>query len=138
MLTQQRDSLDVNLNRVQQEAVSLRHTIEIITRDKAEMKEAKVEVKNVVVDLRRKLSKLKEAVTSLTESSVVENGRRSCCLKWAVFEKLQMKFRQKRISQFVARGQGEEIVEATTELEKMKMAQVDSLNIAFKFMREFY
>ena len=32
MLTQHRDSLDVNLNWVQQEAVNLRHTIEIITR----------------------------------------------------------------------------------------------------------
>ena len=53
MLTQQRDSLDVNLNRVQQEAVNLRHTIEILTRDKAEMEEAKMEVENVVVDLRR-------------------------------------------------------------------------------------
>ena len=73
MLTQQRDSLDVNLNRVQQEAVNLRHTIEIITRDKAEMEEAKMEVENFVVDLRRELSKLKEAMTS--ESSVVENRR---------------------------------------------------------------
>ncbi|XP_022998981.1 uncharacterized protein LOC111493510 [Cucurbita maxima] len=75
MLTQQRDSLDVNLNRVQQEVVSLRRTIEIITHDKAEMEEAKVEVENVIVDLRRELSKLKEAITSLTESSEVEKGR---------------------------------------------------------------
>ena len=74
-LTQQRESLDVNLNRVQQVAVSLRRTIEIITRDKAKMEEAKVEVKNVVVDLRRELSKLKEGMKSLTESSEVENGR---------------------------------------------------------------
>ena len=51
MLTQRRDSLGVNLNRVQKEAVNLRHMIEIITHDKAEMKEVKVEVKNVVVDL---------------------------------------------------------------------------------------
>ncbi|XP_022968851.1 uncharacterized protein LOC111467986 [Cucurbita maxima] len=59
MLTQQRDSLDVNLNRVQHEAVNLRHTVEIITCDKAIMEEAKMEVENVVVDLRRELSKLK-------------------------------------------------------------------------------
>jgi len=32
-------------------------------------------VENVVVDLRRELSKLKEAITSLTKSSKVENGR---------------------------------------------------------------
>ena len=75
ILTQERDSLDVNLNQVQQEAVSLRHTIEIITRDKAEMEEAKVEVENVVVGLRRELSKLKEAMMSLTELSMAENGR---------------------------------------------------------------
>ena len=55
--------------------MNLRHMIEIITRDKAEMEEAKLEVENVVVDLRRELSKLKEAMTSLTESSVAENGR---------------------------------------------------------------
>ena len=73
ILTQQRDSLDVNLNQVQQEAVNLEHTIEIITRDKAEMEEAKLEVENVVMDLRRELSKLKEVMTS--ESSVAENGR---------------------------------------------------------------
>ena len=73
MLTQQRDSLNVNLNRVQQEAVNLRHTIEIPTSDKAEMEEAKMEVENVFVDLRMKLSKLNEAMTS--ESSVVENKR---------------------------------------------------------------
>ena len=75
MLTQQRDSLDVNLNGVQQEAVSLRHTIKIITRDKVEMEEAKAEVENVIVDLLRELSKMKEAILSLTESSKVENGR---------------------------------------------------------------
>ena len=63
MLTQQRDSVDVNLNRVQQEVVSLWRTIEIITRDKAEMEEAKMEVENVFVDLWRELSKLKEAMT---------------------------------------------------------------------------
>ena len=73
MLTQQRDSLDVNLNRVQQETMNLPHTIKIITRDKAEMEEAKMEVENGVVDLRRELNKLKEAMTS--ESSVAENGR---------------------------------------------------------------
>ena len=73
MLTQQRDSLDVNLNQVQQEAVNLRHTIETLTPDKAEMEEAKMEDENVVVDLRRKLSKLNGAMTS--ELSVAENGR---------------------------------------------------------------
>ena len=41
----------MNLKRVQQEVVNLRHTIEIITREKAEMEEAKMEVENVVVDL---------------------------------------------------------------------------------------
>ncbi|XP_022950919.1 uncharacterized protein LOC111453868 [Cucurbita moschata] len=51
MLTQQRDSLDVNLNRVQQETVNLRYTIEILTPDKVEMEEAKMEVENVIVDL---------------------------------------------------------------------------------------
>ena len=55
--------------------MNLRCTIEVITCDKAEMEEAKVEVENVIVDLRRELSKLKEAITSLTESSKVENGR---------------------------------------------------------------
>ena len=50
MLTQQRDSLDVNLNQIQQ-AVNLRHTIEILTRDKAKMEEAKMLAVNVVVDL---------------------------------------------------------------------------------------
>ena len=34
-----------------------------------------MEVKNVVVHLRRELSKLKEAMTSLIESSMAENGR---------------------------------------------------------------
>ena len=63
----------MNLKRVQQEVVNLRHTIEIITREKAEMEEAKMEVENVVVDLWRKLSKLKEAMTS--ESSMAENER---------------------------------------------------------------
>ena len=48
ILTQQRDSLDVNLNRVQPEAMNLRHTIEIITRDKVEMEEAKMKIENVV------------------------------------------------------------------------------------------
>ena len=51
MLTQQRDSLDVNLNQIQQEAMNLRHTIETLTRDKAEMEEAKMLAVNVVVDL---------------------------------------------------------------------------------------
>ena len=41
----------MNLNRVQQDTVNLRHTIEIITHDKAEMEEAKMEVENVAVDL---------------------------------------------------------------------------------------
>ena len=95
MVTQHRYSLDVNLNRVQQEAVDLRHTIEIIIRDKVEMEEAKMEVKNVVVDLRRELSKLKEAMTS--ELIVAENGRNEeLVLKWAILEKLQMKSRHKR------------------------------------------
>ena len=53
--------------------MNLRHTIEILTRDKAEMEEAKMEVENVVVDLRRELSKLNETMT--LESSVAENGR---------------------------------------------------------------
>ena len=63
----------MNLNRVQQEAVNLWHTIEIITRDKVEMEEAKMEVKNVVVNLWRELSKLKEVVTF--ELSVAETRR---------------------------------------------------------------
>ena len=49
----------MNLNQVQREAVNLRHTIEIITHDKAGMEEVKMEVLNVVVDLRMELSKLK-------------------------------------------------------------------------------
>ena len=53
--------------------MNLRHTIEVLTRDKTEMEEEKVEVENFVVDLRRELSKLNEAMTSV--SSVVENGR---------------------------------------------------------------
>ena len=48
MLTQQRDSLDVNLNRIQQEVVNLQHTIETLTRDKAELEEAKMLAVNVV------------------------------------------------------------------------------------------
>ena len=44
-----------------------------MTGDKVEMEEAKMKVENVVVDLWRELSKLKEAMTS--ESSVVENRR---------------------------------------------------------------
>ncbi|XP_022971789.1 uncharacterized protein LOC111470467 [Cucurbita maxima] len=55
------------------EAVSLRRTIEIITHDKVEMEEAKMEVKNVVMDLRRELSKVNEAMTS--ESSMAKNKR---------------------------------------------------------------
>ena len=43
MLTEQRDSLDVNLNLIQEEAKSLQRTIEILTRDKAEMEEVKTE-----------------------------------------------------------------------------------------------
>ena len=73
MLTQQRDSLDVNLNQIQQEAMNLRHTIETLTRDKAEMEEAKMLAVNVVVDLQRELSKLNE--TMMFESSMAENGR---------------------------------------------------------------
>ena len=53
--------------------MNLRHTIEVLTRDKTEMEEAKIEVENVVVDLRRELSKLNEAMTFV--SSVTENGR---------------------------------------------------------------
>ena len=49
ILTQQRDSLDVNLNQVQQEVVNLRHTIETLTRDKAELEDAKMLAVNVVV-----------------------------------------------------------------------------------------
>ena len=73
MLTQQRVSLDVNLNQIQQEAVNLRYTIETLTRDKAELEEAKMLAINVTVDLRRELSKLNEAMMS--ESSVAKNGR---------------------------------------------------------------
>ena len=60
MLTQQRNSLDVNLNQAQQEVVNLRHTIETLTRDKAELEEAK-------------MLALNEAMMS--ESSVAESGR---------------------------------------------------------------
>ena len=46
-------------------------THEILTRDKAEMEEAKMLAVNVAVDLRRELSKLNEAM--MFESSVAEN-----------------------------------------------------------------
>ncbi|XP_022932474.1 uncharacterized protein LOC111438881 [Cucurbita moschata] len=49
-----------------------RHMIEIITSDK-KLEEAKMKVENFVMDLRRELSKLKEAMTS--ESNVAENER---------------------------------------------------------------
>ena len=71
MLTQQRDSLDVNMNQIQEETV--RHTIETLTRDKDELEEAKMLAVNVVVDLQRELSKLNE--TMMFESSMAENGR---------------------------------------------------------------
>ena len=94
MLTQQRDSLNINLNQVQQEVVNLQHTIETLTHDKAELKDAKMLAVNVTVDLRRGLSKLNEGMMS--ESSVAENGRNEWCLKWAVLEKIQMKSHQRR------------------------------------------
>ena len=59
MLTQQRNSLDVNLNQVQQEVVNLRHTIETLTRDKAELDEAKMLPVNVAVDLQSLLCLLR-------------------------------------------------------------------------------
>ena len=65
-LTQQRDSLDMNLNQIQHEAVNLRHTIEILTHDKTELEEAKMLAVNVVVDLPREL---------MSESSMAENGK---------------------------------------------------------------
>ena len=73
MLTQQRDSLDVNLNQIQQETVNLRPTIDLLTHDKAKMEEAKILAVNVVVDLQRELSKLNKVMMS--ESSVAKNGR---------------------------------------------------------------
>ena len=51
ILTQQRNSLDVNLNQVQQETVNLRHTIETLTRDKTKMEETRMLAIKVVVDL---------------------------------------------------------------------------------------
>ena len=72
-LTQQRNSLDVNLNQVQQEAVNLRHTIETLTRDKTKMEETRMLAVKVAVDLRRELSKRNEAMMS--ESSVAENWK---------------------------------------------------------------
>ena len=53
--------------------MNLRHTIETLTRDKAELGDAKMLAINVVVDLLRELSKLNEAMMS--ESSVAENGK---------------------------------------------------------------
>ena len=97
MLAQQRDSLDVNLNQVQQEIVNLRHTIETLTRDKAKMEEAKMEAKNVVVDLRKELRKLNGAVTS--ESRVAENGRNEKLVsQMADSREAPMKSHQKRTS----------------------------------------
>ncbi|XP_023537259.1 myosin-7B-like [Cucurbita pepo subsp. pepo] len=132
MLSQQRDSVNVNLNRVEQEALSLRRTIEIITREKAEMEEAKVEVENVVVDLQRESSKLKEAVTSLTESRSVEKARNEellsemGCLRKALNgvslerDKLGLLLEDKE----------RRIEEAMAELEKTKTARVESMNVA--------
>ena len=70
LMTQQRNSLDVNMNQVQQEAVNLQHTIEKLTHDKTKLEETRMLAVNVAVDLRRKLNKLNEAMKS--ESSVAE------------------------------------------------------------------
>ena len=48
-----------------------------------------------------------------------------------------MKSHQRRKTLFTARGKEEKIEETTTEIEKMKTAQVESLNRTFKFMGEF-
>lgn len=74
-LTQERDSLHVNLNLVQEEVKSLRQTIEILNRDKVEMEEAKTEAENIIGDLQKDSSKLKEAIASLTKMSDVEKAR---------------------------------------------------------------
>ncbi|XP_022974002.1 uncharacterized protein LOC111472622 [Cucurbita maxima] len=58
IVTQQRNSLDMNLNQVQQEAVNLRHTIETLTHDKTKLEETRMLAVNVTVDLRRELNKL--------------------------------------------------------------------------------
>ncbi|XP_022150832.1 myosin-2 heavy chain, non muscle-like [Momordica charantia] len=75
MLTQQRESLELNLNLVQEEVGNLRRTIEVITRDKVEMEEKKKEAENIIGELQRESSKLKEAITSLTELGDVEKAR---------------------------------------------------------------
>ena len=55
-----------------------------------------MEVENVVVDLRRELSKLKEVMTSLTELSVAENGRNEELLsQMGCFREAPNEFRQK-------------------------------------------
>ncbi|XP_022936197.1 myosin heavy chain, muscle-like [Cucurbita moschata] len=94
------------------EAVSLRRTIEIITRDKAEMEEAKIEVENIVVNLQRELSKVNKAMTS--ESSVAENGRKE--------ESVPQMGSSREDPDEVSSRKGEKIEETTAELEKTKMA----------------
>ena len=95
-----------------------------------------MKVENVVVDLQRELSKLKEAMTS--ESSVAENGRNEKlvsqmgCTREAPNE---VSLEKNKLSLLLK--DKERKLETTTELQKMKTAQVESLNIASKFMGEF-
>ena len=99
ILTQQRNSLDVNLNQVQQEAVNLRHTIETLSRDKTKMEKTRMLAVKVVVDLRRELNKLNEAMKS--ESSIAENWKNErWCHRWDVLEKIQMKSHKRRTIPF--------------------------------------
>ncbi|XP_022965652.1 polyamine-modulated factor 1-binding protein 1 [Cucurbita maxima] len=132
MLTQQRDSVNVNLNRVEQEAVSLRRTIEIITCEKAEMEEAKMEAESIVEDLRRESSKLKESVTSLTESSGVEKARNKELLSQmgCLREALNGVSLERDKLGLLLEDKERRIEEAMAELEKTKTAWVESMNVA--------
>ncbi|XP_038889361.1 paramyosin-like [Benincasa hispida] len=145
MLTQERDSLDLNFNLVQEEAKSLRRTIEILTRDKVEMEEAKTEAENIIGDLQKESSKLKEAIASLTKMTDVEKARNEDLLteigrlRDALDEvSLEREGARKNFGDekknveklsLLLKDEERKFEEAMNELDKAKIAQEDSLNV---------
>ncbi|XP_008455286.2 uncharacterized protein LOC103495485 [Cucumis melo] len=146
MLTQQRDSLDVNLNLIQEEAKSLQRTLEILTHDKAEMEEAKTEAQNIIGDLQKESSKLKEAIASLTKMSdvgkarneelIIQIGRLRDALDEVSFERddARKRFGDEKENadklRLSLKDKERRIEEAVKELDKAKIAQEeDSLNV---------
>lgn len=146
MLTQQRDSLDVNLNLIQEEAKSLQRTLEILTHDKAEMEEAKTEAQNIIGDLQKESSKLKEAIASLTKMSdvgkarneelIIQIGRLRDALDEVSFERddARKRFGDEKENaeklRLLLKDKERRIEEAVKELDKAKIAQEeDSLNV---------